>query len=681
MVKLTSTNYSIWRPMMEDLLYCKDLFDPIDVDKTKKDVQPTKPEKMTDKEWEKLKRKTLGTIRQWIDISIFNHVSQETEPLELWRNWRTAHNKASLIKRLVNLKLKPGKSVSEHLSDFQDIINKLTVMKIVLDDELQALFLLSSLPDSWETLVVSISNSALDGTLSLDVIKESMFNEELRRKEMGVDISQALVVENRGRSKSRGPKGRGKSKYRSKSKDGREPTICHYCSKPGHIQKDQQNKKNDHHKEGDDKNTAATTSSSDDRVSLICATGECCHVDSSDIEWLIDTGASYHCVPNKEYFIDYRAGDFGSVKMGNQSSASIVGIGDIRVQTNVGCYLTLRDVRHIPDLRLNLLSANVLDEEGYKHTFGEGKWKLSKGSLTVARGKLCCTLYKTHLKVCSDDQLTGDAPEDGHEIAHEHDHIEEVQPDVIVPQPDDEAVDVQHGESSNQGEKSSPQYIERVLERFNMKNAKQVNTPLAAHFKLSKRCCPTTEKEKESMSHIPYSSAVGSLIYLANPSKVHWEAVKWILRYLRGTSNLSLCFGGGEPILEGFTDADMAGDLDNRKSTSGYLGSHFMAIQATEVCSVVYNRDRIYSSSGGKQRNALVKAFPELGLKQSEYVKSWAADVGAGFFVLEEKKRNRERVLREKRVAGFSGQRDKISDCKRSDRWIVLKFSQLVHNT
>uniref|UniRef100_A0A3Q7GYL8 Retrovirus-related Pol polyprotein from transposon TNT 1-94-like beta-barrel domain-containing protein n=1 Tax=Solanum lycopersicum TaxID=4081 RepID=A0A3Q7GYL8_SOLLC len=298
--------------------------------------------------------------------------------------------------------------------------------------------------------------------------------------------------------------------------------------------------------------------------------------------------------------------------MGNQSSASIVGIGDIRVQTNVGYYLMLRDVRHIPDLRLNLLSANVLDKEGYKHTFGEGKWKLSKGSLTVARGKLCCTLYKTHLKVCSDDQLTGDAPEDGHEIAHEHDHIEEVQPDVVVPQPDDEAVDVQHGESSNQGEKSSPQqilgmeiardrktgklwlsqekYIERVLERFNIKNAKPVNTPLAAHFKLSKRCCPTTKKEKESMSHIPYSSVVGSLMYamvctrpdiahavglvsryLANPSKVHWEAVKWILRYLRGTSNLSLCFGGGEPILEGFTDADMARDLDNWKSTSGYL--------------------------------------------------------------------------------------------------------------
>lgn len=84
--------------------------------------------------------------------------------------------------------------------------------------------------------------------------------------------------------------------------------------------------------------------------------------------------------------MNYQAGDFGSVKMGNQSSARIVGLGDIRVKTSVGCTLTLKNVRHIPDLRINLLSANVLDQEGFRHTFGDGKWKFSKGSMTVARG-------------------------------------------------------------------------------------------------------------------------------------------------------------------------------------------------------------------------------------------------------------------------------------------------------
>ncbi|CAN0905823.1 Retrovirus-related Pol polyprotein from transposon TNT 1-94, partial [Linum grandiflorum] len=164
--------------------------------------------------------------------------------------------------------------------------------------------------------------------------------------------------------------------------------------------KKEQGKRPDSHKDGDDRNTAATTSKSDDGVTLICVSGECHHVESLDTEWPVDSAASYHCVPKRDYFLNYQTGDFGRVKMGNQSTAEIVGIGDIRVKTSVGCMLTLKNVRHIPDLRLNLLAANVLDQEGFRHTFGDGKWKLSKGSLTVARGELCCTLYKTYFDVC-----------------------------------------------------------------------------------------------------------------------------------------------------------------------------------------------------------------------------------------------------------------------------------------
>ena len=47
--------------------------------------------------------------------------------------------------------------------------------------------------------------------------------------------------------------------------------------------------------------------------------------------------------------------------------------------------------------------------------------------------------------------------------------------------------------------------------------------------------------------------------------------MKWIFRYLRGTSKMSLYFGDEKPVLVGYTDADMAGDIDSRKSTSGYL--------------------------------------------------------------------------------------------------------------
>ena len=59
--------------------------------------------------------------------------------------------------------------------------------------------------------------------------------------------------------------------------------------------------------------------------------------------------------------------------------------------------------------------------------------------------------------------------------------------------------------------------------------------------------------------------------YMANPGKEHWEAVKWLLRYLRGTSNTTLCYDNGKVVLQGFVDADLSGDVDSSKSTSGYI--------------------------------------------------------------------------------------------------------------
>uniref|UniRef100_A0A3Q7EB23 Reverse transcriptase Ty1/copia-type domain-containing protein n=1 Tax=Solanum lycopersicum TaxID=4081 RepID=A0A3Q7EB23_SOLLC len=133
-------------------------------------------------------------------------------------------------------------------------------------------------------------------------------------------------------------------------------------------------------------------------------------------------------------------------------------------------------------------------------------------------------------------------------------------------------------------------YIEKVLSRFRVNDAKPRTTPLGNHFKLSKEQSPKTTEERDHMTLVPYALAVGSLMYamvctrpdiehavgvvsryMANPGKEHWEAVKWLLRYLRGTSSTSLCFGKGKVTLQGFVDADLGGDVDSSKSTSGYI--------------------------------------------------------------------------------------------------------------
>ena len=110
----------------------------------------------------------------------------------------------------------------------------MVIMKLIIDDELQALLLLNSLLNSWDILVVLLSNFIPNGVLQLAMVKDSLFNEETRRKDMGKDNALAFVTENRGRSKIRNFKGHSKSRSQSKS---RGKFKCFYCDKECHIRR------------------------------------------------------------------------------------------------------------------------------------------------------------------------------------------------------------------------------------------------------------------------------------------------------------------------------------------------------------------------------------------------------------------------------------------------------------
>ncbi|XP_060190804.1 secreted RxLR effector protein 161-like [Lycium barbarum] len=124
-----------------------------------------------------------------------------------------------------------------------------------------------------------------------------------------------------------------------------------------------------------------------------------------------------------------------------------------------------------------------------------------------------------------------------------------------------------------------------------MQNSSPVDTPISKGHALGSQMCPKTPEEKEKMSRVPYRSVVGSLMYVmvctrpdicqavglvsryqTDPGLAHWQAVKRIMRYLKGTANYTLCYHGDKDLrLVGYSDADHGGDLDERKSTSGYV--------------------------------------------------------------------------------------------------------------
>ena len=122
---------------------------------------------------------------------------------------------------------------------------------------------------------------------------------------------------------------------------------------------------------------------------------------------------------------------------------------------------------------------------------------------------------------------------------------------------------------------SQSECVKKVLSRFNMNEAKPVSTSLGSHFKLSKKQLSKTEEKMDHMSKVSYASAIGNLMYamvctrsdiahavgvvsrfMSRLGKQHWEAVKWILRYLKGSSDTCLCFTCASLKLQGYVDAD-----------------------------------------------------------------------------------------------------------------------------
>ena len=399
MVCLNGTNYHKWKGKMKDLLFVKKMHLPV--------FAMQKPESMSDEDWDFEHQQVCGYIRQWVEDNVLNHIVNETHARTLWNKLetlyasKTGNNKLFLLKQLINLRYREGTPISDHLNDFQGVFDQLSRMGINFEDEVQGLWLLNILPDSWETFRVSLTNSAPDGKVTMEYVKSGVLNEEVRRRSQNSSSSSShsdvLVTEDRGRSNFRGQKGRDKS--RSKSRSKYKDVVCDHCGKTGHIKRKCFKLKREMRRDGNDENRVATTFQQD----LLFACDEnVINFVSHETRWIVDTGASFHVTPRKEFFSSYTPGDFGVLKMGNDGEIRVIGIGTVCLETNNGSRLVLSNVKHAPDIRLNLISAGKLDDDGYCNVFSNGEWKLSRGSMVVARGNKCSNLYVMHGSISVD---------------------------------------------------------------------------------------------------------------------------------------------------------------------------------------------------------------------------------------------------------------------------------------
>eukprot|EP00253_Pinus_taeda_P026322 PITA_26322 len=175
----------------------------------------------------------------------------------------SASNMVFLMKHLSNMKMSKGGSVADHLNDFNTITIQLSFVGVTFDDEVRALLFLCSLPESWNGLVMSISNFVFgSSTLKFDDVVGAILSEEMQWKSSGET-----------------------------------------------------------------------------------------------------SGASFHATPARKHFYDYVQGYFGQVRLGDDKPCKIVGMGIVFIKQQNGNQWLLKEERHVPNLKKNLISIGQLGGE------------------------------------------------------------------------------------------------------------------------------------------------------------------------------------------------------------------------------------------------------------------------------------------------------------------------------
>ena len=119
--------------------------------------------------------------------------------------------------------------------------------------------------------------------------------------------------------------------------------------------------------------------------------------------WLIDSGASFHMTPHREWFCEYEKYDGGNVFLGNDSTTRIIGKGRVKLRLIDGRIRTLPGVLHIPGMARNLISVSKMEDAGVKTVFEQGTCRMVRGAMVLMRGVRFGTLYKLLGSTISDE--------------------------------------------------------------------------------------------------------------------------------------------------------------------------------------------------------------------------------------------------------------------------------------
>ncbi|CAM8937663.1 unnamed protein product [Rhodiola kirilowii] len=281
------------------------------------------------------------------------------------------------------------RSVMEQFNELTRILGQFTQYGMKMDDAISVSSIIDKLPPSWKDFKRTLKHKKEEMSLEelggeLCVEESIRMQEDAKAKET-IESSSVHMVEDKG-----GPrkfKGKNRFNENSGSKFTKKPKgSCWICGKPEHYKSDcrmvgkEKVKVNvgDKGNEKSPSNLQGQISLSNDNsdVNYVSLNAEAFYIQDDEVAWWIDSGDTKHVCKDRRYFKTYEMVKDGSVlHMGNESTAPIMGQGNVVLEFSLGKTLELLNVLHVPLIRKNLVSGSLLNKFGFKQVYESDKYE------------------------------------------------------------------------------------------------------------------------------------------------------------------------------------------------------------------------------------------------------------------------------------------------------------------
>lgn len=251
-------------------------------------------------------------------------------------------------KKLYTFSMKEGTTMKDHLDEFNKLILDLENVNINLEYEDKALFLLSSLPDSYEHFV----DTLLYGRkiLTLKDVRSALESKDLKKRKEGRDqgLGEGLVAKSKSKKKIKKLKKKSNNQ-KDKTNKKKKKRKCYFCYKEGRYIKDffEKKKLEKIKKESTGKAAIASEDEGDlEGVDVFIVVEK-----QPTDEWILDSGCSFHICPNKHLFKTFERVDGGKVLLGNNLACKVAGIRTVGITMHNGVERDLKHVSYVPKLK------------------------------------------------------------------------------------------------------------------------------------------------------------------------------------------------------------------------------------------------------------------------------------------------------------------------------------------